>query len=204
MINYLELNDLNELFDRRKGAQIVTISSRTIPTFVGGKSCPIAGRVTKVSQVNGLVNWNYTNAVNNQRMREESPQDKDGNVQGFVAEKRKWGTRLKDKPYVIHLKEGKGKVYLELKVQRSLGHVYFLDGQTLTEDEAKEKINPHLRERNDGERQGVENVIILRDYSLSNITQITLGGKIYNLEINPQQEDEFYQKLLPETLNEAA
>lgn len=204
MITYLELEDLDKLLDRRKGAQIVTISSQTIPTFVGGKSCPLNGRVTKVSKVNGMVNWNYTNSVNNQRMREESPQDKDGNIQGFVAEQRKWGTRLHNKPYVIHSKDGKGKVYLELKVERSLGHVYFLDGKELTEDEAKNQIHPHLRERKEGERQEVEKPVILRDYSLSNINQITLGGIIYNLEINPKQENDFYQKLLPETLKEAA
>lgn len=193
----LTTQELNELLNRKNGAQIVTISTKTIPTFVGGKSCPLNGRVYKISKVNGFINWNYTNSVNNQRMREETPQDSEGNVQGFIAEKRKWGERLEDKPYVIHSKDGQGKVYLEMKVERSLGNIYVLDGKELTEQEEIDIIHPHLREKKEGTRQNVEKPIILRDYSLSSITQITCGGKTYDLNIDSSQENSLYKELLP-------
>ena len=144
-----------------KGAKPVTIVAETTPKLVGGAAtlARFPG-LRKVSRVNGFIGWNYTNSVNNQRARE-------GNDETFVAHPRKWGERLQGTPLVSH----KGEYYLELKVERSLGHRYFTD----TREVSHEEIAPYLSEKRESARQETEKAIILRDYKVSNIVGMTIA-----------------------------
>lgn len=159
-----------------RGAKFTTIVAETDPRmrktgnpYVGAK---------KVSRVNGVVNWVYQNSVNNQRCRENQPLDQSGEVEHFEPEPRKWGTRLKhDTGHVAPLVEHKGKRYLELKVERSLGHEYRLNGEVVD----SEAVAEFLPNRKEGARQKVDNPVILRDYSLENIVQITIDGVTYEV-----------------------
>lgn len=183
-INHDQLHDI--LLDIR-GATFVTIVARTVPKLLKTGN-PYLG-CTKVARVNGMINWVYANSVNNQRKRESTPVDKAGEVIPFVPEARRWGQRrfidsegnaiydsvaaVRLSPFVDH----KGIVYLELKVERSIEYSYELNGEVIT----AEQIKPFLPKRKEGRRQQVEKTVILRDYTLSNIEEISVNGEHYEL-----------------------
>lgn len=164
-----------------RGATPVTLETQTEPELLASTRVlepdlfgglivrnipnPFRGQVVKVAVVNGIINFYYENSVNNQRVREELPDD-------FVAFPRKWGQRIAGTPLVEH----NDKTYLELKVERSLGHEYRHrdTGQVIP----KELIRPFLKPRYPS-RQGVEKEIILRDYALPNILKIRMKNEEY-------------------------
>ncbi len=157
------------------GATFVTIESATDPRMVKkhretGEPNPYLGAV-KVSRVNGIVNWIYSNSVNNQRVREDKVND-------FVPESRKWGERRllasgNISPFVDH----KTNVYLELKVERSLGYHYEMPDGTIVPNQ---NIEPYLPARRPT-RQGLDKEVILRDYRLDSITSITVNRERYEM-----------------------
>jgi hypothetical protein len=191
MQNVLTVKQLTEKLDAIRGASFVTITSRTEPAMVKfhretGEPNPHYG-ATKISLVNGMVNWCYGQSVNNQRLRE-------GNGEHFFPESRRWGQRrfynaegqpvydrtasVRLSPFVDH----KGWVYLELKVQNCIEHRYEApDGTVLTDED----VAPYLPIKGES-RQGVEREVILRDYTLDkdgmcNILAITMGGETYHI-----------------------
>ena len=77
--------------------------------------------------------------------------DQQGEIEHFSPEPRKWGQRLKHETgHVAPLVEHKGKHYLELKVERSLGHEYRLNGETLDSQDVSEFL-PKRKERSKAE-----------------------------------------------------
>lgn len=156
-------NEFKGLFRENRGAEVVTITAVTkVELTAEGKAA--LGVVWKRSVVNGMVNWKYENAVNNQRGREGLEKD-------FVAFPRKWGQRVEGTPFVEH----KDKEYLELKVQNSLGHEYLdSDGNVLD----RAAVEQYLRPKG-ASRQGVEREVILRDYSLENLRAVNMRGETY-------------------------
>lgn len=165
-VNETVFDQLCDILAERNGAQICTIETYTKADCVGD----LKGRVTKLSRVNGMVNWNYANAVNKQREREGLDAD-------FVPNARKWGSRVKKTPFIEHTnKQGEYKRYLEMKVERSLGTDYFVDGLPAR----SEDVTPSLKSRGES-RQGVDKEVIVRDYALENILTITCGGTKYDL-----------------------
>lgn len=201
-------NELREQLSTRKGAAMVSIVSTTEPAWraklkphevasegdpqadqlvdaifaVAGVSDipnPYRGKVHKISHVNGVINWRYANAVNNQRMREEQPLDEEGNVEHFEALPRKWGQRIsREDGTITPLVEHKGRHYLELKVERSLGHEYRDDEGNVYDDET---ITPWLRKRSKSSRQQTDKEIILRDYALDSINEIRMDGEVFQV-----------------------
>jgi hypothetical protein len=160
----IKYRDLVELLKSQKGAKPVTICAQTIPNM-RKKDNPYKD-VIKISRVNGIIGCVYTNAVNRQRIREDSDPD-------FEAEPRKWGQRIIGTPLVEH----KGKYYLELKVEKSLGHEYELYNERIP----FEKIKEFLRLPPDMPKQGLDKEVILRDYDLANITSITINDQYYEI-----------------------
>lgn len=156
-----------------KGCRPVTLIAETTPDLVAGN--PFGKRLRKLAQVNGMIGWNYANAVNNQRCRENQPLDNQGNVEYFSPKPRKWGKRLKHKDGSLSaLVEHKGQKYLEVKVQKSLQHLYFLDGKPVNHDVVK----PWLRKTTEGKRQKVKRPVILRDYAIHNIKMLAIDGQL--------------------------
>lgn len=170
-------SDLVEKMKGRRGSFFVTIVAETDPRLLKTNN-PFTG-VRKISRVNGVLNWVYENAVNNQRVRENQPVDAAGEVEHFTAMPRKWGSRIRrDDGTVTPLVEHKDKHYLELKVQKSLGHEYRDANDAVIDPSA---VAPFIPKRKEGERQEVDNPVILRDYAIENITQITLDGVVYEV-----------------------
>lgn len=169
------------LMDLPRRAQFVTFTSETTPRMrktVDGRGTPYNEfhdengncLVTKVSRVNGIINFRYKNSVNNQREREQGPDH-----EPFEPEPRKWGERLEGMPLVEH----KGRYYLEVKVERSLGTTYLDENGDEIEREA---LEPYLYRSRQPSTQQTETPIILRDYRVENITEITVNGS--TLEIS--------------------
>lgn len=155
-----------------KSCKAVTILAETEPSMIKKGSPFREAQVIKVSRVNGMANWIYENAVNNQRMRE---QGEDADL--FEAFPRKWGVRLKGTPFVEH----KGNYYLELKIEKVLGREFRVDGIP-TPDEAvtcwiRKPSTASIEKQR--KHQGVEKMIILRDFKLSGIREIAINGSDY-------------------------
>src|SRR3954471_10720191 len=131
----ITLQELQAVLSASKGAKIVTLTTITKPDLK--KDCPYEG-VYKISVVNGIVNWQYANVINRQL-------EKEGKEKSFVPQKRKWGTRLDNSPFVSHVnKEGKHKLYLEMKVERILSTEYKSNDGTVI---PQEEIQEYLREK---------------------------------------------------------
>jgi len=159
-----------------RGCRPLAFVAETTPELRTGN--PFGGktrihRLRKLSRVSGMVGFRYENSVNNQRMREGTPVDALGEVMEFVAEPRKWGVRREGSPFVDH----KGGVYLEVKVERSLGHEYRLDDGTPVDASI---VEPWLPSREEGRRQMVDRPVVIRDYKLENLREVTINGEIHS------------------------
>lgn len=163
----LTRTQLKELLSTTKGTTIVTIETETDPRMRKTNN-PYSGHIVKRSKVNGMIGWNYTNSVNNQR-------DREGNREEFVAKPRKWGQRIIGTPLVEH----KESYYLELKVERAMGST-FVDVRTGNEV-PKETLLEWLPKPSTSSRQDVEKEIILRDYKLDSIVKIRINKNEYQI-----------------------
>jgi hypothetical protein len=198
MMQTITRSTLRDMLFNQRGATFVTMTARTVPVLVGGKKCPLAG-LTKVSVINGTINWSYQNAVNAQRLREGTPTDENDVVEHFVPHPRSWGVRLhealaeRSKARLLPLVAKNWnsseitaeelatlpveELYLEFKAGKSIEYKYFLADKEVPADEAHQ----HIRPASPSSRQQVENEIILRDYKLCSIEQITMNGESYEL-----------------------
>jgi hypothetical protein len=157
------VEQLVEMLVKNKGAKIVTLHTETQPQMRKMNN-PYLG-VVKKSRINGVVNFNYENSVNRQREREGSETD-------FVAEERKWGHRINGTPVVKH----KDKYYLEVKVERVLDSSYELNGNVVNYEDLK----PFFYAKGES-RQGVENEIKLRDFSLDSLKALKYNGELFEI-----------------------
>jgi hypothetical protein len=107
--------------------------------------------VIKISRINGQIGADYGNAMTKATGEEYQPQP------------RKWG--VKDGSIITH----NGKRYLEVRVLKSLGHEY-RQGAELVNNSV---VEPFLRQ--------VDNPVVLRDYKLESITEITINGETYHV-----------------------
>jgi len=161
---------LVDRFLARRGAMPITFTAETAPDMRKTGN-PYVG-ATKIAQVNGIGgSWNYGTAVNNQRGREDKPMD-------FVPHARKWGVRVTHADgKLTGLVEHKGAYYLEVRVGSSLHHEYRFNGAVLDGN----LIHPFLAQKREGSRQEVDNPIIVRDYKIENLRQITMDGETFDV-----------------------
>ncbi len=154
---------LVDLLASVKGATFATLITETDARL--RKTGNPYGQIRKVSRVNVCLGFQYANAVNRQRTREGSEAD-------FVAKPRQWGERLPGTMLVKH----EDKLYLETKVEKSLGYAFFdAAGNELT----AEQVQPFLPSRSTADRQETAKEIIVRDYSLDSIRSLAMGGETY-------------------------
>ena len=160
----LTQKQLEDQLRNLRGTEIVTLITKTIPSMnkTGNR---FHGQVFKISRVNGILNFIYGNSVNLQR-------DREGIVEDFTPEPRKWGNRIQGTTFVEH----KDVLYLEMKVERSLAHEYiWANGTQLTDAETNE-LKDWLKKSKQPSTQKTEKEIILRDYKLSSIIGIVMQG----------------------------
>jgi hypothetical protein len=157
-----------------KGARFATIIATTTARVKktsndGTTTNPNFKDTVKTAKASVIINHNYTNSVNNQRNREEDNPDE------FTAVERRWGSRIAGTSFVEH----KGTLYLETKVEGSLGYQYFVEstGEHLDADAVHSFITP----RKESARQMVDNPVVLRDYKVDNIDFATFNGQTVRL-----------------------
>lgn len=148
--------------------KIVSLESETVPPL--RKGAPWAD-LRKRSFTNGVINFIYSNSVNNQRIREGQPLDREGNIEIFYAIERTWGRRLRGTPLVAY----RDKLYLEVKIQKVLHNIFLVSNSQI----ATELVNPWLRRKTESGRQQVDKPVILRDFALESLRSITVNGKNY-------------------------
>ena len=134
----------------------------------GTETNPNFKDTVKTSKALIILNHIYSNSVQNQRTRE-------GDDTQFVAHPRTWGTRISGTSFVEH----KDTLYLEVKVESSLGYEYFVKstGEHLDKDDVHQFITP----RRESGRQQVANPVIIRDYKVSNLEYVTMNGMTVRL-----------------------
>lgn len=169
MLKFTNTQLLNRL---KKTADCTFISLRAVvePTMRKTGN-PYFGRVLKIVSAAGTINARYTNAVNNQRVRESLPAT-------FKAKPRQWGEKLKDCP-VIRYETAAGRIryYLDIKIQsRSDQYRDIETGAVITKDRLEEWLPPHQKTR-----QGVRKVVSLRDFRIDRIAEIRIKGDLWQV-----------------------
>lgn len=150
--------------------QFVSITALTVPDVRKTRN-PYYGTTVKISRVNGCINWRYETAVNAQLKREGKPD-------AFQAFPRVWGKRIKDSPLVIHVNEDEGThLYLEMKVERR--DVGYFDTETF-ERISTDAIAPFLKKKRN-RRQGTTKEIVLKDFRLDHIAEITVSRDTWRI-----------------------
>jgi len=159
--------DLVKLLNEKhaKGTCIVSFGATT-DARLKKTGNPFAMPVTKTSRVNGVVGYDYENAVNRQREREAAEGIE---AQPFVGQPRQWGERL-DRIFVLH----KGQLYITVKVERSLGEPVYHDAKGVEID--PEAVKPFIPKRSKPATQGTEKEVIARDYKLTSFDSIKVNG----------------------------
>jgi hypothetical protein len=136
---------------------------------VDGSPNPYYGRTRKLAKVNGIVGFWYENSVNNQR-------DREGKETNFEAMPHNYADH-EPRGVITYHRADPERLYLPIKVQRSLGYEYQVDGLVVP----NEDIDPWLRKRKEGTRQGLDNPVIFRNYLLCNVLHLAFGGDWYEI-----------------------
>ena len=130
---------------------------------------PYHERITKKQKSNVFINFDYAKSVNRALTKEGKEAD-------FEAKPRKWGERLTGTPLVFH----KDEYYLEARFLNNEPKVeYFLDNTESVDKEVFESFLPPKNNSSIKEHQGLEEEIIIRDFKVRNIREITLDGNHY-------------------------
>lgn len=184
----IDTNSLANLLRNVRAATIVGLSARTVPAMRKTDN-PYFGRVVKLTRLTAVIGANYASAVNRRRVKEAALSGR-SEVQHFEESPRTWGRHARStsrttdgrrrlSPLILY----RGKRYLQLQRQTVLQveYRYAATGRPL----AAEKIDPFLKANNPGRRQQLRKPVICREYTLENILQFRMKGKIY--EIIPAQ-----------------
>ena len=118
--------------------------------------------------INGIINFDYQNAVNRQLVRE-------GKESEFEVSERKWGTHVTKA--IIEYKE---KYYVQIRVGQTHSYDYRTsDGTEIEYSKLKEFITPKKKSDN----QGTDKEIVIRDIKLDeSVESITLDKVKYIVE----------------------
>jgi hypothetical protein len=151
----------NTKLDMRKNA---TDGSKQINPFWGQN-------IRKITSLTGVIGFNYTSAVNGRR-------EKEGVEANFEAEAPKWG-ELVAKAVKAHIVDGEMKLYIPICCKDVISQ-YYADEQGNIID--KEKLQSFLPiKKDEGARQEIENVLVYRTYTITNILFFAARKKVFNL-----------------------
>lgn len=143
----------------------VSLIASTIPTM-SKKDNPYHGRIIQITSAVGTINWSYQDAVNEQRVKE-------GKMPDFVADERKWGTKVG--VFIEH----NNRLYLEVKIEKYSEIKYFdIEGVEISRD----LVEQFFPVRKPSKTQNLYDEIVLRDYEIGNIRSITFQGQTYDIK----------------------
>jgi hypothetical protein len=125
---------------------------------------PYFDKVVKSSIYNGMMNFDYENAVNRQRNREDKVGD-------FKAEQT-WGEKE-----TLALVKKDGVAYLQFKLQKKLEVRYFDKFNGTPIDESQ--LENYLPKKNGNAKQELDKEVIVLRPKLENIRAISIKGGEY-------------------------
>jgi len=126
---------------------------------------PYYKKVMKRQKSNVFINFSYENAVNKALTKE-------GKDAEFEAQPRKWGQRVPGTPLVLH----NGAYYLTARFLNNEPKVVLLNEGVEIE---RDVVAEFIPEKTSTGNQGLENEIVVRDFSINNIKEIQFGGTKY-------------------------
>jgi hypothetical protein len=164
-----------------KGTTPISFVSETVPSLLKKSTVdktpnPYIGNILKISFVGGLIGTNYENSVNSQLGREGKEKD-------FVVQERKWGVRDSEHRFLIrHTKKGETqeRFYLSVKPQQTHRKPIYVHKDT-RQVIPTENLHPFLSKSKKPLTQvNVDKEIMERDYEISNLKSISIGGKKFS------------------------
>lgn len=163
-------NDLMRVLAQIKGAKPATIVTST-KVDMNKTDNPYYGRITKKSEANIFLNYNYQKAVNARLVKE-------GKEPNFVASAPTWGQSIPGTPLVLH----NGVLYLTVGylTNNTPKSEYFCDGEPIDKRDIQNYLKP---KSSSASKQGLESVdeVVVRKFKLESINEIRMSGKIYEI-----------------------
>ncbi len=145
------------------GSTFATITAET-EAKMNKTNNPYYGEVTKVTEATVNINFNYQNAVNNARAKEDKEAD-------FVAQPRKWGQHVPGTPLILH----NGAYYLEARFLKNTSTTYY-HKNVECDKSLFESFMPTVKE---SKTQDLENQVIMRDFKIENIKSVVVNKVKY-------------------------
>jgi|TARA_Y100000310_G_scaffold204444_1_gene204693 hypothetical protein len=161
----------------------VTIVGSTVPRM-NKTDNPYFNRIKKHAVVVGDICFRYKDEVDEQRNREQSLVTVAGHpvsqtVEEFTPQPRTWGEKEDTKKRSGALVYHNDKKYLELLVKQSVSYEYRDENGDLVD---KDLVKPFLVKRSKPKTQQTDKEVMVRDYLLSNVVAINLGGKQFKVK----------------------
>jgi len=165
--------------------KIVTLTTRTYPPLlkknrVTGEPCPYRG-VHRICRRNGIIGCSYENAVNNQRVREAQPTNRQDEVLHFHALDLWNGKGRHDGPYTVKHVDRDTRYIVFKPAQKKDGSL--IVNADVWQDEAGNVLNVadlehYLPKLSESKRQQVDKPVAWRTIELDNILAVTYGEEI--------------------------
>ena len=180
------MNNINWILSNVNGNSFIGLDTETDVALKGGRKNPMLNRVKKRtvgSQVMVFQN-RKSNAYDNMVKRRLEAEGKDPS--SFTLSPRKWGSRIPNSPFVVHIKDDEVKHYLEVIFLRPGKSEYLLDGKHIDKSEI-EGLNEREVPVSDEVQGGLANHVIVRTYDVNSIIGVRVdndrfSGKFYYSE----------------------
>jgi hypothetical protein len=128
---------------------------------------PYHGKITKKQKANVFIKFDYQNSINKARIKESKEAD-------FISKPRVWGIHVENTPLIEH----KNEFYLEARFLNYGPKVeYFIDSINPIKKSEFSNYLPTVKECSG--RQELDDSVIMRDFKLSGILEITMNGIKY-------------------------
>ena len=168
-----------EQINQFSGSHIIGIDTLTEVKLTGGKSNPLQGKVTKLSEGNRVMLFKsgigFKNMVNKklEKQNQETLTTLDlfelitgGST--YEPGPRPWGQRIPNSPFVEH----KGKQYLEVVFVEAGTSRYFIGDREIDKSEIAEM----LPNKTEGVQGGLRDKVIIRTFAIDSIVRIRKSG----------------------------
>lgn len=164
----VKVSNIQDVLSNIRGAKFISVVTVTDPRLK--KTGNPYTNVVKVSSFTGQINFDYENAVNNQRKREGISAQFEAQSSYAVPCFRDDGTML---PFAQH--KTNSKKYLRIRPLQT-SDVKYVD-QNTGEEISKDKLKPWLPAKSKSSSQETEKEVVFRLFDLDSVRSIGVDGK---------------------------
>lgn len=140
---------------------------------ITGEPNTFSPSVTKVSKINGILNFDYQHSVNLQR-------DREGKIADFTTGSTWYEHVHSDPKPIVRHKDDHSLIYLQLKLEKELQATYIFNGKVVPKGTIK-NLFPKKPE-NAQTRQRTDKMIRPIAVKLDNILSIVCDGKVWTVK----------------------